>query len=108
MCGYSICIKNYIFFSDTADTWTVGDFCMAVWDNRDGKLYDAKIWEIKNDPYQNRQYAVVEFEGVGAEHNNERSFWLSDLKPSMKKNLYKSSGDGGINKLHPFNLHPEK
>ena len=80
---------------------------MAVWDNRDGKLYDAKIWEIKIDTYQNRQYAVVEFEGVGAEHNNERSFWLSDLKPSMKKK-YKSSGDGGINKLHPFNLHPEK
>ena len=80
---------------------------MAVWDYRDGKLYEAKIWEIKDCPYQNRPYAVVVFDG-GIEYNTERNIWLSDLKPSMKINPNRSFGYEGISKLHPFNLHPEE
>ena len=60
---------------------------MCVWDQRDGKRMEAKIWEIKECP-QKRPYAVVTFMELG---DAEYSFWLSDLTPSSRKNPYGNS-----------------
>ena len=80
---------NFFFF-DTACSWAPGDFCLCVWDPRDGKLMEAKIWDIKECP-QKRPYAVVVFEELG---EAEYSVWLSDLKPSPRRI---SSFEGTVN-----------